>query len=78
MRDRADELAVLDDWAAAHECVQVGTTHFYKLLTVSTSFVKKTSFRIVVYIYFVFQEDGMGSFSWLFSAFWQSNSLDDS
>ena len=78
MRDRADELAVLDDWAAAHECVQVGTTHFYNFLTVLTPFVKKTSFRIVVYIYFVFQEDGMGSFPWLFSAFWQSNSLDDS
>ena len=60
--DRSDELAVLNDGRARHECVQVGTTHFYKLLTVSTSFVKKPSFRIVVYIYFVFQEDGMGSF----------------
>ena len=28
--DRADELAVLNDGAARHECGQVGTTVFYK------------------------------------------------
>ena len=30
VRDRADELAVLNDGAAGHECVQVGTTNFHK------------------------------------------------
>ena len=35
------ELAVLDNGAARHECVQVGTTHFYNFLTVSSPFVKK-------------------------------------
>ena len=30
VRDGADELAVLDDGAARHECVQVGTTVFNK------------------------------------------------
>ena len=39
--DGADKLAVLDDGRARHECVQVGTTHFYKLLIVSTLFIKK-------------------------------------
>ena len=39
--DRADELAVLNDGRTAHECVQVGTTHFYNFLTVLTPFVKK-------------------------------------
>ena len=41
MGDRADELAVLDDGRARHECGQVGTTHFYNFLTVLTPFVKK-------------------------------------
>jgi hypothetical protein len=76
--DRTDQLAVLDDGRAAHECVQVGTTHFYKLLFVSTLFIKKTSFRIVIYICFMFQEDGKCSFPWVFSISLQSNSLDDS
>jgi hypothetical protein len=39
--DRTDELAVLNNRATAHECVQVGTTHFYNFLTVSTLFIKK-------------------------------------
>ena len=30
---RAYEVAVLDNGGARHECGQVGTTHFYKLLT---------------------------------------------
>jgi hypothetical protein len=30
---RADQFTVLNDRRARHECVQVGTTHFYKLLT---------------------------------------------
>jgi hypothetical protein len=42
VRDRADYLAVLNDGRARQECVQVGTTHFYKLLIVSTLFIKKT------------------------------------
>jgi hypothetical protein len=29
--DGADELAVLNDWAARHECVQVGTNFFIKV-----------------------------------------------
>ena len=33
VRDSADELAVLDNRAARHECVQVGTTVFYKKFT---------------------------------------------
>ena len=41
MRHRTHKLAVLYDWAARHECVQVGTTYFYNFLTVSTPFVKK-------------------------------------
>ena len=41
MRHRSHELAVLNYRAAAHECVQVGTTHFYNFLTVLTPFVKK-------------------------------------
>jgi hypothetical protein len=28
VRDRADKPPVLNDRRAAHECVQVGTTHF--------------------------------------------------
>ena len=35
------KLAVPENGAAAHECGQVGTTHFYRLCTVSTLFVKK-------------------------------------
>ena len=31
--DCSHQLAVLDDRAAAHECVQVGTTVFYKKFT---------------------------------------------
>ena len=38
---RSNELSVLDNWRAAHECGQEGTTHFYNYLTVSTLFVKK-------------------------------------
>jgi hypothetical protein len=38
---RSDELAVLDDRAAAHECVQIGTTHFCIFLTVLPRFIKK-------------------------------------
>ena len=34
--DRSDELAVLNDGAAGHECVQVGTTIFEKLFTYSS------------------------------------------
>ena len=41
VRDRADKAPVLQDRTARHECVQVGTTHFYNFLTVSTLFVKK-------------------------------------
>ena len=33
VRDRADELAVLDNGAAAHECGQEGTTVFNKKFT---------------------------------------------
>ena len=40
----SDELTVLNDRRAAHECVQVGTTHFYIFLTVSTLFIKKIAF----------------------------------
>ena len=40
----ADKLSVLDNRAAAHECGQVGTTHFYIFLTVSTLFIKKIVF----------------------------------
>ena len=40
--DRSHELAVLNDGGARHECVQVGTTAFYKFLTVLTSFVERT------------------------------------
>lgn len=38
---RADKLPILDYRASAHECVQVGTTHFYNFLTVPTLFIKK-------------------------------------
>ena len=31
MRECADQLAVLDNGAAAHECGQEGTTVFYKI-----------------------------------------------
>ena len=41
VRHSSHELAVLDDRGARHECGQVGTTHFYNFLTVSTLFVKK-------------------------------------
>ena len=51
MRDGAHELAVLDDGRAAHECGQVGTTHFYRLCTVSTLFVKKIVLLYLLYIY---------------------------
>jgi hypothetical protein len=35
--DSSDELAVLDDGRAAHECGQVGTTVFFDLFTNSFS-----------------------------------------
>ena len=38
VRDRADELAVLDNGASAHECVQVGTTVFIKKLKSQNKF----------------------------------------
>ncbi len=41
VRDLTDKLAVLNDGRTAHECGQEGTTHFYKLLTISTLLVKK-------------------------------------
>ena len=44
MGNCADELAVLDNGRATHECVQVGTTVFYNFLTVLTLFVKKIAF----------------------------------
>lgn len=37
--DRADDLSVLNDRGAAHECGQAGTTVFYKLLTVLHYFI---------------------------------------
>ena len=52
MRYRADELAVLDDRRARHECGQVGTTHFYNFLTVSTPFVKKIVLCSSILAYF--------------------------
>ena len=38
--DCSDELAVLYNRAATHECGQEGTTHFYIFLTVSSHFIK--------------------------------------
>ena len=42
--DRPDELAVLNDGRAAQECVQVGTTVFYKNFTETSA--KNTLSRI--------------------------------
>lgn len=53
----ADQLAVLNDWAAAHECGQVGTTHFYNFLTVLTPFVKKNGIYHGVLACFLTQTD---------------------
>ena len=44
VRHRADELAVLYQRAAAHECVQVGTTVFFKNFTETSA--KNTLSRI--------------------------------
>ena len=44
VRYRADQLAVLNDRRAAHECGQEGTTVFYNFLTILTLFVKKFAF----------------------------------
>ena len=55
MGERTDELAVLNDWAARHECVQVGTTHFYNFLTVSTLFIKIIVLRRSILPYFLTQ-----------------------
>ncbi len=44
MRNSTNKLAVLNDRRARHECVQVGTTHFYNFLTDLTLFVKKIAF----------------------------------
>ena len=41
---RSDEFAVLDDGGARHECVQVGTTVFYKNFTETSA--KNTLSRI--------------------------------
>jgi len=52
---RADELAVLDYRATAHECVQVGTTHFYKLLIALKPFAKKIIIFCSFQVCFVIQ-----------------------
>ena len=49
MRYSIHELAVLNDRRVAHECGQEGTTHFYKLLTALSLFIKKNVVNIVLY-----------------------------
>ena len=41
VRNRTDKLAVLYYRTSRHECGQVGTTEFCKLLPISTLFIKK-------------------------------------
>ena len=50
MGNSADELTVLDDRRARHECGQEGTTHFYNFLPVLISFVTLL-FRLI-FLYF--------------------------
>ena len=53
----------LDYRAARHECVQVGTTHFYNFLTVSTLFIKIIVLRRSILAYFATQTDVKGFFA---------------
>ena len=55
VRDSSHELAVLNDRATRHECVQVGTTHLYKLLITLEPFVKKIIIFCRFQVYFVIQ-----------------------
>ena len=72
------ELAVLYDGAAAHECVQVGTTLFYNFLTVSTLFIKIIVLRHSVLPYFLTQTNTKKLFYLIFGVCKQMDSLDDS
>jgi hypothetical protein len=78
MCHRAHQLAVLDDGGAAHECVQVGTTHFYNFLTVSTLFIKIIVLRRSILPYFLTQTNTQKLFYLIFGVCKQMDSLDDS
>ena len=66
MHHGADELAVLNDRRAGHKCVQVGTTHFCKFLTVSTLFVKENDFYCSFLVHFATQMNVGELFSLIF------------
>jgi hypothetical protein len=74
----ADELTVLDDGRAAHECGQEVTTHFYNFLTVSTLFIKIIVLRHSILPYFLTQTNTQKLFYLIFGVCKQMDSLDDS
>jgi hypothetical protein len=78
VRHRADYFSVLDNRAARHECVQVGTTHFYNFLTVSTLFIKIIVLRRSILPYFLTQTNTKKLFYLILGVCKQMDSLDDS